>query len=218
MLAKTAFANILDKETINIKYKQLTEKVNKDKEIAIQAGGLCVIGTERHESRRIDNQLSGRSGRQGDPGLSKYFLSLEDDLLRIFGSNKIKGMLKKLGMKKGEAIQHTWISRAIEKAQHKVELRNYDIRKSLLKFDNVINEQRKVIFDQRNHILDNNSYNISLIYRDINADIVNNIIHDKYYNLDDDTYKLISSEITRIYGIKLDYNIIKVNLKARINL
>ncbi|CAH58613.1 preprotein translocase subunit SecA [Ehrlichia ruminantium] len=208
MLAKTTLANILDKEIISIKYKQLVEKVNKDKEIAIQAGGLCVIGTERHESRRIDNQLRGRSGRQGDPGLSKFFLSLEDDLLRIFGSDKIKGMLKKLGMKKGEAIQHTWISRAIEKAQHKVELRNYDIRKSLLKFDNVINEQRKVVFDQRNRILDNDSYNISLIYRDINSDIVNNIIHDKYYNLDDETYKLISSEITRIYSITLDYNTI----------
>ncbi|ABD45253.1 preprotein translocase, SecA subunit [Ehrlichia chaffeensis str. Heartland] len=208
MLAKTALANITDKEAIEIKYKQLTEKVNRDKEIAIQAGGLCVIGTERHESRRIDNQLRGRSGRQGDPGLSKFFLSLEDDLLRIFGSDKIKGVLQKLGMKKDEAIQHTWISRSIEKAQHKVESRNYDIRKSLLKFDNVINEQRKVVFDQRNKILDSDSYDISIIYRDLNSDIVNSIIHDKYYNLDDDTYKALSSEFTRIYNITLDYSTI----------
>ena len=208
MLAKTALANVIDKEAIEIKYQQLAEKVKNDKEIAIKAGGLCVIGTERHESRRIDNQLRGRSGRQGDPGLSKFFLSLEDDLLRIFGSDKIKGMLKKLGMKKDEAIQHTWISRSIEKAQHKVESRNYDIRKSLLKFDNVINEQRKVVFDQRNRILDNESYDISIIYRDLNSDIVNSIIHDKYYNLDEETYKFLASEIIRIYNINLDYNII----------
>ena len=208
MLAKTALANITDKEVLEKKYQQLEEKVKKDKEVAIKAGGLCVIGTERHESRRIDNQLRGRSGRQGDPGLSKFFLSLEDDLLRIFGSDKIKGMLKKLGMKKDEAIQHTWISRSIEKAQYKVESRNYDIRKSLLKFDNVINEQRKVVFDQRNRILDNESYDLSIIYRDLNSDLVNSIIHDKYYNLDDEKYTFLSSEITRIYNITLDYNII----------
>ena len=208
MLAKTTLANITDKEAIEKKYKQLAEKVKKDKELAIQAGGLCVIGTERHESRRIDNQLRGRSGRQGDPGLSKFFLSLDDDLLRIFGSDKIKGVLQKLGMKKDEAIQHTLISRSIEKAQYKVESRNYDIRKSLLKFDNVINEQRKVVFEQRNQILDNDSYDISIIYRDLNRDIVNNIIHDKYCNLDEDTYKALSSEFIRIYNISLDYRII----------
>ncbi|AHC39621.1 preprotein translocase subunit SecA [Ehrlichia muris] len=208
MLAKAVIANTTDKEAMEIKYKQLAEKVKKNKELAIQAGGLCVIGTERHESRRIDNQLRGRSGRQGDPGLSKFFLSLDDDLLRIFGSDKIKGVLQKLGMKKDEAIQHTLISRSIEKAQYKVESRNYDIRKSLLKFDNVINEQRKVVFEQRNQILENDSYNISIIYRDLNRDIVNNTIHDKYYNLDDDTYKALSSEFTRIYNITLDYSII----------
>jgi preprotein translocase subunit SecA len=119
------------------------------KEKALGAGGLFVLGTERHESRRIDNQLRGRSGRQGDPGHSKFFLSLEDDLMRIFGSDKLDGMLQKLGLKENEAIIHPWINKALEKAQQKVEARNFDIRKNLLKFDNVMNDQRKVIFEQR---------------------------------------------------------------------
>ena len=108
-----------------------------------------MLGTERHESRRIDNQLRGRSGRQGDPGHSKFFLSLEDDLMRIFGTDKLDGMLTKLGLKENEAIIHPWINKALEKAQQKVEARNFDIRKNILKFDNVMNDQRKVIFDQR---------------------------------------------------------------------
>ena len=108
-----------------------------------------MLGTERHESRRIDNQLRGRSGRQGDPGRSKFFLSLEDDLMRIFGSDKLDGMLQKLGLKEDEAIVHPWINKALEKAQQKVEARNFDIRKNILKFDNVMNDQRKVIFEQR---------------------------------------------------------------------
>src|SRR6516225_87564 len=119
------------------------------KEKALQAGGLFVLGTERHESRRIDNQLRGRSGRQGDPGHSKFFLSLEDDLMRIFGTDKLDTMLQRLGLKENEAIVHSWINKALEKAQQKVEARNFDIRKNLLKFDNVMNDQRKVIFDQR---------------------------------------------------------------------
>lgn len=119
------------------------------KEKALAAGGLFVLGTERHESRRIDNQLRGRSGRQGDPGHSKFFLSLEDDLMRIFGSDKLDGMLTKLGLKENEAIVHPWINKALEKAQQKVEARNFDIRKNLLKYDDVMNDQRKVIFEQR---------------------------------------------------------------------
>src|SRR5206468_11623118 len=119
------------------------------KEKALRAGGLYVLGTERHESRRIDNQLRGRSGRQGDPGHSKSFLSLEDDLMRIFGTDKLDTMLQKLGLKEDEAIVHPWINKALEKAQQKVEARNFDIRKNLLKFDNVMNDQRKVIFEQR---------------------------------------------------------------------
>jgi len=122
-------------------------KVLKDK--ALAAGGLYVIGTERHESRRIDNQLRGRSGRQGDPGASKFFLSLQDDLMRIFGSDRMDGLLQKLGLQEGEAIIHPWINRALEKAQQKVEARNFDIRKNLLKYDDVMNDQRKAIFEQR---------------------------------------------------------------------
>jgi preprotein translocase subunit SecA len=124
-------------------------QVARLKEQALAAGGLCVLGTERHESRRIDNQLRGRSGRQGDPGHSKFFLSLEDDLMRIFGTDKLDGMLQKLGLRENEAIIHPWINKALEKAQQKVEARNFDIRKNILRFDNVMNDQRKVIFDQR---------------------------------------------------------------------
>ena len=127
----------------------IREQIAKLKEKALAAGGLYVLGTERHESRRIDNQLRGRSGRQGDPGHSKFFLSLDDDLMRIFGSDKLDGMLTRLGLKENEAIVHPWINKALEKAQQKVEARNFDIRKNLLKFDNVMNYQRKVIFDQR---------------------------------------------------------------------
>jgi preprotein translocase subunit SecA len=128
---------------------EIRSQVARLKEKALAAGGLFVLGTERHESRRIDNQLRGRSGRQGDPGHSKFFLSLEDDLMRIFGSDKLDTMLTRLGLKEGEAIIHPWINKALEKAQQKVEARNFDIRKNLLKFDNVMNDQRKVIFEQR---------------------------------------------------------------------
>ncbi|MFL5007888.1 MAG: preprotein translocase subunit SecA [Microvirga sp.] len=129
--------------------KEILEEVASFKEKALAAGGLYVLGTERHESRRIDNQLRGRSGRQGDPGRSKFYLSLQDDLMRIFGSDRMDGMLQKLGLKEGEAIIHPWINKAIERAQAKVEARNFDIRKNILKYDNVMNDQRKVVFEQR---------------------------------------------------------------------
>jgi preprotein translocase subunit SecA len=131
------------------KIAAITAEIEDNKQKVIAAGGLFVIGTERHESRRIDNQLRGRSGRQGDPGRSLFYLSLEDDLMRIFGSERMDKMLKTLGLKDGEAIVHPWINKALEKAQQKVEARNFDIRKNLLKFDNVMNDQRKVIFEQR---------------------------------------------------------------------
>ncbi len=127
--------------------------ITEKKQVALAAGGLYVIGTERHESRRIDNQLRGRSGRQGDPGRSKFYLSLEDDLMRIFGSGRMDGMLQKLGLKEGEAIIHPWINKALEKAQQKVEARNFDSRKYVLKYDDVMNDQRKVIFEQRIDIM-----------------------------------------------------------------
>jgi preprotein translocase subunit SecA len=129
--------------------QKIRDDISKLKQVALDAGGLYVIGTERHESRRIDNQLRGRSGRQGDPGRSKFYLSLEDDLMRIFGSGNLGGMLTKLGLQEGEAIVHPWINKALEKAQQKVEARNFDIRKNLLKYDDVSNDQRKVIFEQR---------------------------------------------------------------------
>ena len=143
-------------------------EVAKLKQEALAAGGLYVIGTERHESRRIDNQLRGRSGRQGDPGHSHFFLSLQDDLMRIFGSERMDGMLQKLGLKEDEAIVHPWINRALEKAQQKVEARNFDIRKNLLKFDDVMNDQRRVIFDQR----------IELMGQETVTDTVNGMRHE----------------------------------------
>lgn len=146
----------------------IREQVARLKQTALEAGGLFVLGTERHESRRIDNQLRGRSGRQGDPGRSKFFLSLEDDLMRIFGSDKLDGMLQKLGLKENEAIVHPWINKALEKAQQKVEARNFDIRKNILKFDNVMNDQRKVIFDQR----------VEWMSDDVTADVVSDMRHD----------------------------------------
>jgi preprotein translocase subunit SecA len=128
-------------------------EVAADREKVITAGGLFILGTERHESRRIDNQLRGRSGRQGDPGGSRFYLSLEDDLMRIFGSERIDGMLQKLGLKEGEAIIHPWVNKALEKAQQKVEARNFEIRKNLLKFDDVMNDQRKVVYEQRKELM-----------------------------------------------------------------
>jgi len=123
----------------------------------ISAGGLHIIGTERHESRRIDNQLRGRSGRQGDPGSSRFYLSMEDSLMRIFASEKVSGLMQKLGMEEGEAIEHPWVSRAIENAQRKVEAHNFDIRKQLLQYDDVANDQRKVVYQQRNDLLHSES-------------------------------------------------------------
>jgi preprotein translocase subunit SecA len=133
--------------------ERIRAEVAADKQKVIAAGGLYIIGTERHESRRIDNQLRGRAGRQGDPGASKFFLSLEDDLMRIFGSQRIDGMLQRLGLEEGEAITHRWVNKALEKAQQKVEARNFEIRKNLLKFDDVMNDQRKVVYEQRRELM-----------------------------------------------------------------
>ncbi|MDC1375572.1 preprotein translocase subunit SecA [bacterium] len=152
----------------------LKTDIEKMKKIALQAGGLYVIGTERHESRRIDNQLRGRTGRQGDPGSSKFLLSLQDDLMRIFGSDRLENMLEKLGLEKGEAIVHPWINKAVEKAQGKVEAHNFEIRKQLLKFDDVMNDQRKVIFDQRKEIM--RSDDISEMVSDMRHEVVESIV------------------------------------------
>ena len=149
MRVETELADIADGPERAARIDAIKTEIEANKQKVIAAGGLFVIGTERHESRRIDNQLRGRSGRQGDPGRSLFYLSLEDDLMRIFGSERMDSMLQKLGLKEGEAIVHPWINKALAKAQQKVEARNFDIRKNLLKFDNVMNDQRKVIFEQR---------------------------------------------------------------------
>ncbi len=149
-------------------------EVEELKQEALKAGGLYVIGTERHESRRIDNQLRGRSGRQGDPGHSKFFLSLDDDLMRIFGSERMDSMLQKLGLEEGEAIIHPWINKALEKAQQKVEARNFDIRKNLLKFDDVMNDQRKVVFDQRIDLMDSDA--IQDAVTDMRHDVIDDLV------------------------------------------
>ncbi|MGJ0391640.1 MAG: preprotein translocase subunit SecA [Methylocystis sp.] len=156
------------------KEAEIRAEVAAFKEKAIAAGGLYIIGTERHESRRIDNQLRGRSGRQGDPGRSKFFLSLQDDLMRIFGSERMDSMLVKLGLQEGEAIVHPWINKAIEKAQHKVEARNFDIRKNILKFDNVMNDQRKVIFERRREIMAEESVEEQV--SDMRAEVVESLV------------------------------------------
>jgi preprotein translocase subunit SecA len=153
---------------------KIRAEVEELKKEALGAGGLYVIGTERHESRRIDNQLRGRSGRQGDPGHSKFFLSLDDDLMRIFGSERMDSMLQKLGLEEGEAIIHPWINKALEKAQQKVEARNFDIRKNLLKFDDVMNDQRKVVFDQRIDLMDSDA--IQDAVTDMRHDVIDNLV------------------------------------------
>ncbi|WP_127901432.1 preprotein translocase subunit SecA [Solirhodobacter olei] len=151
------------------------EHAEEEKKV-LEAGGLFVLATERHESRRIDNQLRGRSGRQGDPGRSSFFLSLEDDLMRIFGSERLDSVLSKLGMKEGEAIVHPWVNKSLEKAQAKVEGRNFDIRKQLLKFDDVMNDQRKVIFGQRREIME--TEDLSDIVQDMRHQVIDDLIDD----------------------------------------
>jgi preprotein translocase subunit SecA len=149
-------------------------EIAEDKKKVIAAGGLYILGTERHESRRIDNQLRGRSGRQGDPGASKFFLSLQDDLMRIFGSDMMDSALKRLGLKEGEAISHPWVNKALEKAQQKVEARNFEIRKNILKYDNVLNDQRKVIFEQRREIMRANE--VSETIRDMRLQTIDELV------------------------------------------
>ncbi len=143
-------------------------------EQVLAAGGLHIIGTERHESRRVDNQLRGRAGRQGDPGSSRFYLSLQDNLMRIFASDRVAGLMQKLGMQKGEAIEHPWVSKAIENAQRKVEAHNYNIRKTLLEFDDVANDQRKVVYEQRNELME--TEDVSDIVHAIRSDVVNDLV------------------------------------------
>jgi len=167
-------ASELEGEAREKKIAEIKARIAEDKQKALAAGGLMVIGTERHESRRIDNQLRGRSGRQGDPGHSKFFLSLQDDLMRIFPVDSMDSMLGKLGLEQGESITHPWVTKAIERAQGKVEARNFDIRKNILKYDDVMNDQRKVIFEQRLEFMD--AEDVSETITEMRHDVVGNIV------------------------------------------
>ena len=183
---------------------KIKDEIAANKAIAQAAGGLYIVGTERHESRRIDNQLRGRTGRQGDPGASAFFLSLQDDLMRIFGSERIDSMLVKLGLEEGEAIVHPWINKALEKAQQKVEARNFEIRKNLLKFDDVMNDQRKVIYDQRKELMTaaNVADEIVGMRHYIVNDLVSRSIPEKAYP-EEWNMQGLHEETLRIFGLDL---------------
>ena len=171
-------AEVVEGECSELELKSIKSKWQKDQDRVIKAGGLHVIGTERHESRRIDNQLRGRSGRQGDPGFSRFYLSLEDDLMRIFASDKMRSLMQSAGMKKGEAIEARMVTNAIEKAQRKVEGRNFDIRKQLLEYDDVANDQRQMIYEQRNGLMasDDISGTIDIIWSDVVNRTIDNFV------------------------------------------
>jgi preprotein translocase subunit SecA len=188
------------KETVEVE----PAKGSKPAKTVTRPGGLYIIGSERHESRRIDNQLRGRSGRQGDPGRSKFFLSLEDDLMRIFGSDRLDTMLTRLGLKEGEAIIHPWINKALEKAQQKVEARNFDIRKNLLKYDDVQNDQRKVIFEQRVDLMksDNVADTVADMRRAFVEDLVTKHVPENQYAEQWDVTGL-KEELTRVLDLNL---------------
>src|SRR5438874_11661453 len=174
MRLKTDLALIADPAEHEARAAAIRSEIQAAHEEVVGAGGLFVVGSERHESRRIDNQLRGRSGRQGDPGASKFFVSLEDDLMRIFGSERMDGMLQRLGLKEGEAIIHPWINKALEKAQQKVEARNYEIRKQLLKYDDVMNDQRKVVYEQRKEIM--SAPDVASTITDMRHEVIDDLI------------------------------------------
>ena len=197
-------AGVKDEAVREERTARLHAEVLAERDKVLEAGGLYIVGTERHESRRIDNQLRGRSGRQGDPGASTFLLSLEDDLMRIFGSDKLDGMLQKLGLEEGEAIAHSWVNKAIERAQGKVEARNFDIRKTLLRFDNVMNDQRKVIYEQRRDLMEAEEVadTISDMRREVIEDFVSRAIPSDAYAEQWDTAGL-EEDIRRILGLEL---------------
>ena len=197
--AVTCATNMAGRGTdVKLGGKNLTKDEEKEKNKVKEIGGLFVIGTERHESRRIDNQLRGRSGRQGDEGNSIFYISLEDDLMRIFGSESIDTIMKKFGLKEGESIDHPWINKALEGAQKRVEGRNYDIRKTLLKFDNVMNDQRKVIFEQRKEILKSN--NIDQIINSFQEDLIKNFLYEKEINERENKIDDLKPKIKSVIG------------------
>jgi preprotein translocase subunit SecA len=204
MRIKTELAGLLDENEIARRSAEIRAEVAADKERAKAAGGLYVVGTERHESRRIDNQLRGRSGRQGDPGASKFFLSLQDDLMRIFGSDRMDSILTRLGLEKGEAIAHPWVNKALEKAQQKVEARNFEMRKNILKYDDVLNDQRRVIFEQRKEIMgaDDVANEIAEFREQIVEELITRHIPEKAYAEQWDAAGL-HAEVLDIFGVDL---------------
>ena len=204
MRIRSELADVTDETDHAARADAIRTEIAADKQKVLAAGGLYIIGTERHESRRIDNQLRGRSGRQGDPGASKFFLSLQDDLMRIFGSDRLDKMLSSLGLEEGEAIAHPWVNKALEKAQQKVEARNFEIRKNILKYDNVLNDQRHVIFEQRREIMsaDDVSDQIADFRENVVEAQVARHIPEKAYAEAWDAPGL-QAEIARIFGIQL---------------
>src|SRR3954469_24352616 len=204
MRIRQELGDITDEHELRRRSETIRAEVAENKQKALAGGGLYMIGTERHESRRIDNQLRGRSGLQGDPGASKFFLSLQDDLMRIFGSERMDAILTKLGLEPGEAITHPWVNKALEKAQQKVEARNFEIRKNILKYDDVLNDQRKVIFDQRKEIM--NSDDVSDQIADFREEVVESLvarhIPEKAYPEQWDAAGL-EDEIGGIFGVQL---------------
>jgi len=204
MRIRTELGGVIDETERATRIAAIKAEIAADKERALAAGGLYVVGTERHESRRIDNQLRGRSGRQGDPGASKFFLSLQDDLMRIFGSERLDSMLQRLGLQEGEAIAHPWVNKALEKAQQKVEARNFEMRKNILKFDNVLNDQRRVIFEQRREIMsaDDVSDQIADMREQIVDELVARHIPEKAYAEQWDAAGL-QTEVEKIFAITL---------------
>jgi preprotein translocase subunit SecA len=204
MRIKVELGGIVDEAELARRADEIRSEIRVDKEKVIAAGGLYIVGTERHESRRIDNQLRGRAGRQGDPGASKFFLSLQDDLMRIFGTERMDSVLARLGLEKGEAIAHPWVNKALEKAQQKVEARNFEMRKNILKYDNVLNDQRKVIFEQRREIMsaDDVSDQIAEFRVEVVQDLVGAHIPEKAYAEQWDALGL-QGEIGRIFGLEL---------------
>jgi len=204
MRIKLELNDVTDETKRTVAIAKIDAEIAANRDIAIKAGGLFIVGTERHESRRIDNQLRGRAGRQGDAGASKFFLSLDDDLMRIFGSERIDSMLQKLGLEEGEAIVHPWVNKALEKAQQKVEARNFEIRKNLLKFDDVMNDQRKVIYEQRKDMMsaEDVSEEITGMRHQIIDDIVSKCIPAKAYPEQWDT-EALHEEALRILGLDL---------------
>jgi preprotein translocase subunit SecA len=204
MRVKLDLADVADEAERARRTEAIREEIAAAKKVVVEAGGLFVIGSERHESRRIDNQLRGRSGRQGDPGGSKFFLSLQDDLMRIFGSDRMDTMLQRLGLEQGEAIIHPWINKALEKAQQKVEAHNFEARKNLLKFDDVMNDQRKVIYEQRIELM--RAEDVQVTVHDMRHEVIEDMVrraipersYIEHWNVD-----TLHEEVLRVLGLDL---------------